>query len=138
MPTWALVIVCIISWGTWAVCMKQGSRHVSPVMMQVIGSYVYSAIAPLAFLYMRASGETANWSVKGIAWVSVAVALVTAANLSFTTAIQQAPVYLVVGLTSVYPVLTLALSAVFLGEPVTLLKLVGIIVTILGVAMLSS
>lgn len=137
MPTWALVIVCIVSWGTWALCLKQGSRFMTPVMMQVISSYVYSAIAPIAFLYMRASGDLASWSPKGIAWVTAAVVLVTAANLSFTTAIQQAPVYLVVGFTSVYPMVTLALSAVFLGEPVTLLKLAGIVVTVIGIAMLS-
>lgn len=137
MPNWLLIVACIVSWGTWAICLKQGTRYVSPLMLQIINSYVYSAIAPLAFLYMRMTGGESSWNIKGIAWSAASVLLVTVANLSFANAIQKSPVYLVVGFTSIYPVFTFLLSAIFLGEHVTLLKLVGIVVTIAGVVMLS-
>lgn len=137
MSSWILIAACIVSWGTWAICLKQGTRYVSPLMLTIINSYVYSAIAPLALLYAKASGHETNWNARGIAWAAASVLLVSVANISFATAIQRAPVYLVVGFTSVYPVFTFLLSAVFLGEHVTLMKLAGIVVTVAGVVMLS-
>lgn len=137
MPTWILVTICVICWGTWAVFEKQGTKHVSPLMMQVIGAYVYSAVAPIVFLYMKASGKVADWNVPGIAWTAGACLLATIASLSFTTAIQRSQVHLVVGFTSTYPVLTFLLCAIFLGEPVTPVKLLGVVAIVLGTMLLA-
>lgn len=137
MPTWLLVTICVVCWGTWAVFEKQGTRYVSPLMMQVIGAYVYSAVAPIVFLYMKATGQQSSWNAPGIAWTAGACALATCASLAFTTAIQKSHVHLVVGFSSTYPVLTFLLCAIFLGEPVTTLKLLGIAAIVLGTALLS-
>ena len=137
MPTWLLVAICVICWGTWAVFEKQGTKHVSPLMMQVIGAYVYSAVAPIVFLFMKATGKSADWNVSGIAWTAGACVLATVASLSFTTAIQRSQVHLVVGFTSTYPVLTFLLCAIFLGEPVTMVKLLGVCAIVLGTVLLS-
>ncbi len=137
MPSWLLIAACIVSWGTWAICLKQGVRYVSPMMLLIINSYVYSVIAPIALLYVKATTGETNWNPRAIAWSATSVLLVTIANFCFGTATQKVPVYLVVGFTSVYPIFTFALSAIFLGEAVTLMKLVGIVVTVAGVVMLS-
>lgn len=70
-------------------------------------------------------------------WTSLACVLATLAGLSFTTAIQRAPVHTVIGFTSTYPVLTFALCALFLGEQVTWTKLAGIVAIVLGTVLLS-
>ena len=137
MPTWLLIVICILCWGAWAVFEKQGTRHVSPLMMQIIGAYVYSAIAPIAFLYMKATGQQSTWNIPGVAWTAGACGLAAIASLAFTTAIQRAQVHLVVGFSSVYPILTFILCAIFLGEPVTWLKLVGIATICFGVTLLT-
>lgn len=137
MPTWLLIAICVICWGTWALFEKLGTRHASPLMMQVIGAYVYSAVAPVVFLYMKATNTQSDWNWRGVAWTAGACVLATIASLSFTTAVQRAQVHLVVGFTSVYPVLTFLLCWIFLGEPVTWLKMLGIAAIVLGTVLLS-
>lgn len=137
MPTWLLVTICVICWGTWALFEKMGTRYTSPLMMQVIGAYVYSAVAPIVFLYMKATNTQTNWSITGILWTAGACVLATIASLSFTTAVQRAHVHLVVGFTSIYPVLTFVLCWIFLDEQVTPLKMLGIAAIVAGTVMLS-
>lgn len=137
MPTWLLVTICVICWGTWAVFEKMGTRHTSPLMMQVIGAYVYSVVAPIVFLYMKAANVATDWNARGVLWTAGACVLATIASLSFTTAIQRAHVHLVVGFTSIYPVLTFVLCAIFLGEQVTWLKMLGIVAIVTGTALLA-
>jgi uncharacterized membrane protein len=137
MPTWLLIAICVICWGVWAVVEKQATRHASPLMVQVIGAYVYSAVAPILFVFMKATNTPTQWNVPGVMWTSLACVLATLAGLSFTTAIQRAPVHTVIGYTSTYPVLTFALCALFLGEQVTWTKLAGIVAIVLGTVLLS-
>jgi transporter family protein len=138
MPTWILVAICILCWGTWAVVEKLAVRHASPMMMQVIGAYAYSAIAPVIFLYMKGTGQSTSWTVPGIAWTSLACLLATVASFCFQFAIQRSHVHLVVGFTSTYPVLTFLLCWLFLGEPVTWQKLVGIVAIVVGTILMAS
>ena len=136
-PTWLLVVVCVSCWGAWGVVEKLATKHVSPMMMQVIGAYAYSAVAPVVFIYMKASGTKSEWNPSGVLWTTLACALAVTASLSFCTAIQRTHVHLVVGFSAVYPLVTFVLCALFLGEPVTLQKFVGIIAIICGAVMLS-
>lgn len=137
MPTWALIATCIICWSAWAVVEKVGTRHVSPLMMQVIGAYAYSALAPILFLYMKATGAPTVWNHQGVAWTVIACILATIASLAFQVAIQREHVHLVVGFTSTYPVLTFLLCALVLGEPVTLRKMFGIVAVVVGTVLLT-
>lgn len=132
MPTWFLIIVCVISWGVWSVMQKLATTHTSPMMMQVIGAYVYSAVAPLIFLYMKATNSTTTWSTKGIMWTTASCVVAIIASLSFATAVQKAHVHTVVGWTSTYPVLTFILCTIFLGEAVTFTKLIGMTLVVMG------
>lgn len=137
MPTWLLIVICVACWGVWAVLEKQASRHASPLMMQVIGAYAYSAIAPIVFMYMKATGQSATWNLPGTLWTVGACVLATVASISFTVAIRQSPVHLVVGFTSTYPILTFLLCAIFLGESVTVLRVAGIAAIVLGTLLLT-
>ena len=132
-----LVVVSIICWGITPILDKKALVHVSPLTMQVISSYTYSAIAPLMFLYMRALNVEPHWSGAGIAWTVLASVVATIGSLTFMMTMKHAHVYHVVGLTSVYPIVTFVLCAVFLGEPVTSIKLIGIVTIVTGVVILS-
>jgi uncharacterized membrane protein len=114
-----------------------GTKYMTPLMMQVVGAYVYSAIAPVAFLFMKATNITSDWNWRGVLWTSGACILATIASLSFNTAVQRTHVHLVVGFTSVYPVLSFLLCWIFLGEPVTTVKLLGIAAIVIGTVLLS-
>lgn len=137
MPTWVPIVTCMICWAVWPLVMKSASKSISPLMIQIVIAYVHSMFAPIMFLYMKATGVIADWSPKGMMFAGLACVLTTTASLSFSTAIQKAPIHLVMGFVSIYPVLTFALSMIFLGETVTVLKFFGIIAIVLGTLMLS-
>lgn len=136
-PNWILIATCIVCWGSWSLTQKVATRHMSPMMLQIVAAYVYSAVAPIFFLYIKATGARSDWNVSGVLWTVLACVLITIGGLSFSTVVQRAPVHTVVGFTSVYPVLTFVLSAIFLGESVTLMKLLGVAVIVAGVVLLS-
>lgn len=126
------IVLCIVAWGCWGIVQKLAIRHASPFMVQIISSYVYSIVGPVIFLYMKATKQEMVWNPSGIAWTTLSCVLAVAGGLSFSAAIQRAPVNSVVGLTSAYPVLTFLLAAVLLGEPVTLRRVIGIVVVAAG------
>jgi uncharacterized membrane protein len=134
---WFLIAVCIVCWAVWAIVEKLATNHASPLMMQVISGYAYSVFAPMIFLYMKARNIPVVWTAKGICLTLTASLLATIASLAFTSAIQRAHVHLVVGLTSAYPILTFLLCAIFLSEPVTVFKLIGISLIVCGTIMLA-
>lgn len=137
MPTWILICTCVLCWAIWPLVLKSASRNISPLMIQIIIAYVHSMFAPAMFLYLKASGVVADWNAKGMFFAAVACVLTTIASLSFSTAIQKAPVHIVMSFTAMYPAVTVLLSAIFLSESVTILKVVGIITVVVGVALLS-
>jgi transporter family protein len=107
------------------------------MMIQVISAYAYSMIAPVFFLYMKATGQRTNWTTSGIVWTCLGCVLATVASLAFTTAIQKTHVHIVVGFGSTYPILTFLMCSLFLGEPVTMSKIVGIVIIALGTVLLA-
>lgn len=107
------------------------------MMIQLITAYVYSAIAPAMFMYMKATGRVTNWSVRTISWTVVSCLLIVTGALSFSTAVQKAPVSSVVAWTSTYPLLSVLMCWAFLGEPVGTLKAVGMLVVVVGLVLLN-
>lgn len=102
------------------------------MMIQLIAMYVYSAFAPVLFLAMKSQGVVMEWSGRAIVWTTLACILTTSAATAFAYAIQRTQVHLVTGLTGLYPVLTFGLCWAFLGEDVTLKKLLGILTIVIG------
>ncbi len=133
----AYIVICIIAWGCWGIAQKLAVKHASPLMMQVISSYVYSIVGPIVFLYMKAAGKETTWAPYGIAWTLLSCVLAVIGGLSFSMALQRASVNSVVGLTSAYPVLTFLLAATLLGEPVTLRKMLGIVIVSTGMIIIN-
>jgi len=132
-----LIITCIACWGAWAVAQRLALRNMTTFSSMITAMYVYSVFAPAMFLYAKSMNVPNELNVRGVLWQTVACVLTTTAVVAFSEASRTVPVHLVVGLTSLYPVVTLVLSAVFLGEPVTLLRAAGILVITLGVVMVS-
>lgn len=108
------------------------TKHSSPLMIQLMSMYVYSTIAPLLLLAMKSRSVPMEWSTAGIVWTAIACVLTTAAQTAFLYAIQRVQVHLVMGFTAFYPVLTFALCWAFLGEDVTVRKLIGIVTIVIG------
>ena len=108
----------------------------TPLMTQMVGAYAYSAVAPIVLMYMKATKLPTEWNVPGVLWTSLSVVLATIAGISFVYAIQKTQTHVVLGITSANPVLAFVICAIFLGESVTLLRVVGMFLVIVGVTLL--
>lgn len=129
---WVLLAIAVVCWGSWSVVQKLASNSMSPMLIQLTSAYVYSAIAPVMFLVMKARGDSFNWSTSGILWTTLSSLLATAAGCAYLFAIERMDVHKTIGFTSMYPILTFALCAVVLKEDVTLSKMAGIVLICSG------
>jgi transporter family protein len=74
---------------------------------------------------------------SGAGWAALSAALAIGGLIAFYLAIGHGEVSTVVPITAAYPAVTLLLSAVFLAESVTVLRLAGTALVISGVVLVS-
>lgn len=109
----------------------------SPVIMQMVTGVVFIFCIPF---FVRLSGGMANikWSAASIALTTCATLLSIGANILLYTSLKGSQnTGSTAMLISLYPVVTLILSAVFLNEQFSTLKIFGVIAMIGGAIMLS-
>lgn len=119
-------------WGWWVLTSKLAVRSMSPMLVQLVMLYVYSAVAPIATLVMKWRGEDINWTKPGIAWAVVTAMLGLGAVYSYMFAVENKPASFVNTMTSTNPVLAFLLCCMFLGESFTLTKLLGVTLVVAG------
>lgn len=132
MASWVLVVVAVLGWGLWAVAEKLAVKSMSPLLVQLTAAYVYSAIAPVAFLVMKGRNDPFEWTSPGIAWASAATLCACTATYAFLFLVQRVETSVAVGYTSPYPLVALLASAAFLDEDITANKVVGMVLVVLG------
>jgi len=126
------IALALVGWGSWTVIEKMALRSATPLMIQLISTYVYSAIAPIAFLTMKWRSDPMVWNKWGVFWVTVGALVATVANYAFLFAIQAKPVHEVLSFTQLYPILSFVLCWWLLGEAFTVQKAIGAILMVAG------
>lgn len=136
---WVYAAICVLCWGAWGFVEKLGSQHMSPLAMQLVNGYMWSAITPILFLYMRTAHVDTTMNIWGVTWSIVATFLSFGAVTAFISCLGMPgiPAAVFVGITSTYPVVTYILCVLFLDETVTFVKTVALVVVCLGVYMLA-
>lgn len=135
MPSYQLLIlISIIGWGLGSFVSKLATNAMHPIMISCVVLLVDALLLPFAFLFLKFDKSI---PLNGVLF-SVGVALLmTIGTMGFSFALKAGgPTGEVTALTSVYPVLTLALSCMFLGEPLTFRKGLGVALALLGCAIL--
>jgi uncharacterized membrane protein len=132
------IAVAFFGWGLWTVVEKLALRNTTPFMVQLISTYVYSALAPVIYLAMKAKGVEFVWSAWGIIWVTVASLLAVTAGYGFLFAIQNRPVHQVMSFTQLYPILSFFLCWLFLDEQFTIQKIIGALLMVAGCALMNA
>jgi len=96
--------------------------------------FIRFAIASLVmFLIMTARGLNFPRGRLLVSLVLIGGIGLTGATLSFYTAIQLAPVNLVIIIAYMYPTMVTLLAAMFLKQPITSLKIVALLMTLVGI-----
>src|SRR5579871_4891005 len=119
------IALALVGWGSWTVIEKMALRNATPLMVQLISCYVYSFIAPFAFMVMKWRNDTMVWTKGGIFWVSLGAIVASIANYAFLFAIDNKPVHEVLSFTQLYPILSFVMCWLLLGEQFTVQKAIG-------------
>jgi drug/metabolite transporter (DMT)-like permease len=134
-----LILLCVVMWGIGTFLNRLSVEHMSPFLMQVVAGLVFLLYIPYA---LRASGVgnpfTYSWSISSVIYTILATCISIAANICLYTTLKGnnhtgANTMLI----SLYPVITLLLSVMFLGEHLGWLKILGVVAMIVGSVLLS-
>jgi drug/metabolite transporter (DMT)-like permease len=134
-----LIFLCILMWGLSTFLNRLSVERMSPFLMQVVGACVFCFFVPI----MLRLGDVTNpltykWSAYSVALTGAAAILSITANifcyLSLKGNAQSGSTAMLI---SLYPVVTMLLSVMFLHENVPLLKMLGIAAMVLGTILLS-
>jgi len=130
----ALALVSLGLWGIWGVFCKVATQHLGPQVAYLIGIFGY---VPVLGILLYETGGKAPWHPWGWA-AALAAGMSTGFGLFFFfRALHTGTASVVVPLTSLYPVVTVLLSWLFLGENLSPRQLTGLILAMAAVWLLS-
>lgn len=131
-----LIAITIIAWGVGSVLQKLASNNAHPVMIGVIQVGLYIVLLPLALIFFKVSfsiNQLGFWySLVGGAFMCLG-SIASIFILKMGGGAGET-----VALTSVYPVVTLLISASLLGEPLTIKKVLGCLAAVVAVVLLTN
>jgi bacterial/archaeal transporter family protein len=134
MPSWVLPsLVYVLFLGSLGVTTKLALDHINWQAVIVWTTVVYVLISAA----MLALGQAKIGLGAGTIPAIGSAILASTALIAFYIALGRGEASVVVPVTSIYPVVTLILSALVLAEKVTVLKGAGTLVVVIGVAMIS-
>jgi drug/metabolite transporter (DMT)-like permease len=109
----------------------------SPIVMQIVVGLGFLLYIPIA-IHLSGGWLNIKWSAYSIILTLIATALAICCNIIFYTCLRGSNhTGATTMLMCLYPVVTLTLSALFLHETFTILKMIGIVAMIIGTICLS-
>ena len=136
MPTWlVLSIATLVLWGLWGFFAKIATDTIdakSAAIMQVVGMSII-ALGLAAFMRFKlewhASGTTASMCAGFVLMIGI---------VAFNAALAiGGKASIVVPITALYPIATIALGVTFLSESVSLTQASGIGLALVGIVLMS-
>jgi len=127
-------IACLLCWGIWSFMPKLAVQHVPPksaFFFQGLGGVL---VAIAIFSTMQ---ERVVFNAKGLGFALVGGLAGYAGMLFFLYAVQSGKVCVVAPLTALYPVIAIVLGITFLGESLTGLQWVGVVLALTGIVLIS-
>lgn len=134
-----LIFICILLWGLSTFLNRLSVERISPILLQSIVGMAYVLFIPIALRISGVSNPlTYKWSYYSIALTATATLLSIGANIILYMSLKgSSTTGASTMLISLYPVVTLILSALFLNEQFTVLKIFGVITMVVGAVLLS-
>jgi len=136
-----LAAVAAVAFGATMAFMAEGSRTSVPMTMTVMRMCSVSVMGIVALVLWSRAGERP--ALGPDRWRLLASAAVigffdVTANLTYGMATTMGMLSVVAVLGSLYPVVTVLLAHVFLGERLMRIQQLGVVVTMVGVGLISS
>ena len=130
MKPWLLYAgLTVVAWGVWGVFSKLASTYARPrqtLLFQVLGAMA------LGLVVLTMERFHIEWTPQGFGW-SVAAGFVNFVGfLFFFAAVEKGKVSTVIAMSSLYPVVTIVLSVLFLQEKISAREGLGIVCALLA------
>ncbi|MGP3667711.1 MAG: EamA family transporter [Candidatus Bathyarchaeota archaeon] len=130
-----LTILTVLFWGFWAFLIKLASEQLGWLQVFIIINTVYLAVTLALYLWFK---PQLTIPLSPLICIVTAGLLGSIGTILFYTALQVGKASLIVPVTALYPVVTVALSLLILHETVTFKQILGIILAMLAILLISS
>jgi transporter family protein len=135
MAGWLIyALLALVLWGLWGAFSKIASTLLPSWAIFLVELLVYLVVGGFIWGLQR---TPVIWTLSGLAAAVAAGLCGGVALFFFLKALSSGPAVVVVPLTSLYPVITVALGVTFLQESLTVRHLAGIILAVAAVWLLS-
>lgn len=132
------VTVAILAWGFWGFFEKKGVSYGHPLIVSIIIAISAFVIEVPIFGYiLDKSNVKVVLNKEVLIYSFLAEVCLAIAALAILYLLRDNKTGWAISITSIYPVVTLILSYLFLKEPVTPSNIAGIIVTGVGMVILN-
>jgi uncharacterized membrane protein len=131
-------LVSLGVFGLWGLQSKVVSERISPAMNQILSTPGLLAMALLLWLSREESSQSSTTHrMVGIGNAFLTGVLGAVGNMTFYEALRQGgKAAIVVPLTTLYPMVTLALAALFLREKIKVRQWAGILLALIAILIL--
>ncbi len=137
MSSWIIYsILCLVTWGVWGIFLKLSYRELSWLETYFISSLTSFLLALTIYVAYKGRIDFVNKQFY-IALAGIAGLLGGGGYVFFVKAIESGKASIVIPLTALYPAITALLAIVFLGEKVSMLQAIGIVLAIVAAIILS-
>jgi len=125
----------IIFWGLFGFIPKITTRYIGPTSAIVYGAFAGVPVALIIIAIMRFQLDT---EPRGVILAGITGVLGMLGALGYLVAVSRGPVSLISPITALYPVITILLAMVFLGETLVLRQWVGIGMALAAVLLIAA
>ena len=138
LPSWLFyTIMAATFWGVWGVVTKVAADTIPPLQVQL---FFTAGLIPSAAWAARSRPwkVPATSRARGLVWGIAGGFLAALGNMAVFAALSAGgKAAIVIPLTSVYPLVTIAIAAVWLGERLNLVQAVGVVIALAAILLLS-
>jgi len=124
--------LAFLLWGIWAYFTKILTRHIPPAILSLI---TYLALLIPLFIFTLL---TSSFIFNPFLWYAIPLGIISGIGTAFFyLALARGPANIVLPFTSLYILIPVILSTIFLKEPLTLTHLLGILFSLLAIFFLT-
>jgi bacterial/archaeal transporter family protein len=131
----AYTLITVAFWAGWSFLGKIALDHTTSVQATLVFGVVTTLVAAIAIVLGE---KTTSWS-PGALWIAAVSALCGGTGLvTFYLALSRGEASAVVPMIGIYPAIVALLSVAFLGERLSAVQYVGVLLAVFGVALIGA
>jgi len=135
--SFGLLFVTMLLWGTTPLFEKIGLKEVEPLTGVLIRSAAITVILLLVYIFSGRAHELTKVSLKNYALFTASGVMAGLVGMwTYFYLLRSGMTSKIVPIAASYPLITAILSIAILGEAVTVQRVIGIIMTIVGIILI--